>query len=148
MCQEKIQIAPSPASCAFDELEILGAEGYRSQCAEIIGKPLYELIVKLELAFAAAPVQFHIMRAGADNPSTHKPAGPAVAYHHGTTHTTKGAECGEQVQGFKNVGLALPVATKQQVKARPEVGVQPAVVSKIPQSQMPQMHGALWGLGR
>ena len=71
-----------------------------------------------------------------------------MAYHHGTTHTTKGAECGEQVQGFENVGLALPVASEQQVKARPEVAVQPAVVSKIPQSQMPQVHGRLWGLGR
>ena len=88
------------------------------------------------------------MRAGADNLPAHKPAGPAVAYHHRATHTAKGAKRSEQVQGFQNVCLALPVATKQQVKARSEIGVQPAVVSKIPQSQMPQVHGRLWGLGR
>ena len=66
------------------------------------------MIVKLELAFAAAPVQFDIVCAGTDNPPAHKPTGLAVAHHDGTAHTTKGAKCGEQVQGFqKSASLRL-----------------------------------------
>ena len=51
------------------------------------------------------------------------------------------------MNGFEEVGFALRIATEQHVKARPEVGIEPPVVSKIPQSQMAQVHGRLWAEG-
>ena len=48
------------------------------------------------------------------------------------------------MNGLEQIGFALRIAAEQDVKARPEVGIEPSEVSKIPQSQMPQVHGRLW----
>lgn len=80
-------------------------------------------------------------------PPMNQPALP-VSHHRRVAHAAKGPERGQQMHRLEQVSFALRIAAEEHVKARLEVGIEPAVVSKIPQSQMRQVHGALWGLGR
>ena len=80
------------------------------------------------------------MRAGTDGAATHEPAGLAMPHHGCTAYAAEGAQGAEQMQRLQDIGFALSIATEQQVKAGFEVGIQPAVVSEIPQSQMRQVH--------
>ena len=147
MGEEKIKEAPAAASCTFDELEILSAKGDGAEGAEVIGELADGLFVEGEATLVFAPVKFDGVRGSGDDAAAHEPAGLAVADHRRAAHAAEAPQGGEQMNGFEQVGFALRIAAEQHVKARPEVGIEPPVVSKIAQSQMPQVHGRLWAEG-
>ena len=51
-----------------------------------------------------------------------------------------GASGGEEEDGFEDVGLALGVVAEQDMEARREIDVEPAVVAEVAEAQMGQMH--------
>ena len=93
--EEKIKEAPSAASGAFDELEILGGKGDGAECAEVIGELADGLIVEGEAAFVFAPVKFDGVGGGGDSAAAYEPAGLAVAYHRVAAHAAKAPQGGE-----------------------------------------------------
>ena len=60
--------------------------------------------------------------------------------HLRAAHPAKGAQCGNEINGFENVGLALRIAAQQQVKPGRKIHIQPRVIAEISQAQMGQMH--------
>ena len=57
-------------------------------------------------------------------------------------HSPKRPQRGQEINGFKNVRLALRVVAQQEVKPGREVGIQPRVIAEVPETKMGQMHAA------
>ena len=57
-----------------------------------------------------------------------------VPDHFRTGSSAEGAEGGDEINGFENVGLALGVVAEQQMKAGREIRVQAGVITKVPQA--------------
>ena len=74
------------------------------------------------------------MRACADGATADKPTGLAMTHHGWAAYATKGAQSGEQMQCFQNIGFPLGITAEQEVESRFKVGIQPGVVPEIPQS--------------
>jgi sorbitol-specific phosphotransferase system component IIBC len=53
----------------------------------------------------------------------------------------KGAQGGQQVNGFQDVGFSLGVVAQEEMEAGGEVGLQSPVIAKVAQFEMSQMHG-------
>ena len=63
-----------------------------------------------------------------------------VPDHLRAAHAAKGAQGGDEVDGFEDIGLALGVVAQQQVEAGRKIRIQPRVIAEVPKAQMGQMH--------
>lgn len=132
--EEEIQKTAATTASPFHKGQIFRAKGNGSKGAKVIGEALDWLLVECESAFAGGPVDTDIMRACADGAAAYEPSGLAMTHHGCAAYATKGAQGGEQMQCFQNIGFPLGIAAEQEVESRFEVGIQPGVVPEIPQS--------------
>ena len=132
--EEEIQKTSATAAGPFHKCQVFRTKGNGPKGAEVISEALDGLLVERESAFAGGPVDTDIMRAGADGATADKPTGLAMTHHGRAAHATKGAQGGQQMQCFENIGFPLGIAAEQEVETGFEVGIQPAVVPEIPQS--------------
>ena len=88
------------------------------------------------------------MHIGGDDFGADEVAFLAVADHLRAADAAEGAQRGEQVDGFEDVGFALRVVAEEDVEARRKVRVQAGVIAELPQSQMGQMHSGKLRRGR
>ena len=117
LSQKQIKEPAADSGGSFDELQVFRAEHDRPQRAEIIGQLAYRLCVETQFSFAGRPIHFHVALALADDFGTDKITFRTVADHLRAAHAPERAECGEQVNRFEDVGLALRVVAEQQVEA-------------------------------
>ena len=132
--KEEIQKTAATAAGSFHESEVFRAKGNGPKSAKVIGEAFDWLLVECESAFAGGPVDTDIMRACADGAAAYEPSGLAMTHHGCAAYATKGAQGGEQMQCFQNIGFPLGIAAEQEVESGFEVGIQPGVVPEIPQS--------------
>ena len=64
-----------------------------------------------------------------------------VPHHRRAADAAKGAEGGEQVDGFEQVGFALGVVSEEEVNPGRKVGVQSRIIAEVSKTQMSQIHG-------
>ena len=125
---------------ALDELQILRAKNHRPHHAEVIAQFAHRLGVQGEFALGRRPVHLDLVFRLRRNGGADEVTLLAVADHLRAADAAKGAEGGEQINGFENVGLALGVVAQQQVKAGRKIGVQPREIAEVAKPQMNQMH--------
>ena len=148
LSEEEVEKAAAGAGGAFDELEVLGAEDNGAEGAEVFHEAFDGLAVEGEVAFAAGPVHFDFAFALADDFAADEVAFGAVPDHLGAADAAKGAEGGQEVDGFEDVGLTLGVVAEEDVESGREINVQPRVIAEVTETQMSQMHGVENGVWR
>lgn len=141
LSEEEVEEAASAAGWAFDEEEVFGTEDDGAEFAEEIRHLTDGLAIELDGFFAGGPIQFEFVadlgfEVGADEVTW-----GAVADHLGTADAAEGAEGGEEVEGFEDIGFALGVITDQEVEAGGEGEVQARVIAEVTESELGDMHG-------
>jgi len=138
--EQQIEKPPSRARGALDQLQILRAKNHRAQHAEIIGEFFNGLSVERQIPFACRPIYFNFAFALADDFSADKIAALFVADHLRAADAAERAQRGHEINGFKDVRLALRVVAEQEMEAGREVRIQPRIIAEVTKSQMSQMH--------
>ena len=106
--QEQIHETPPQAGRAFDQLQIFRAKNHRPQRAQIIAQLPHRLAVQRQFAFRRRPIHLDLMAGLRHHAGADKVALLAVADHLRPAHAAKGAQGGQQVDGFEK--LVLPWA--------------------------------------
>jgi hypothetical protein len=143
--EEEIEEASSAAGGAFDEEEVFGAEDDGAEFAEEIGHLTDGLAIELDGFFAGGPIQLEFMADLGFEVGAHEVTGGTAADHLGTADAAEGAEGGEEVEGFEDIGFALGIVTDQQVKAWGEGEVQARIIPEVTESEVGDMHSGRWG---
>lgn len=139
--EEQVDEAAPDSRRALDELQILGAEDDDPQSSEEVGEFSDGLGIQGQFAFFAGPVHLDFAFTLSDDAAADEVAGFVMSDHLGAADAAEGTEGGEEIDRLQNVGLALRIVSEQHVEARLEVDVEPAVVAKVAESQMFQVHG-------
>jgi hypothetical protein len=63
--------------------------------------------------------------------ASNEKSGLAVAEHLRAGHAAKGAQRGEEIYSLEDIGFSLRVVPQKQMKARPELDVEPGVIPKV-----------------
>jgi hypothetical protein len=83
------------------------------------------------------------MAYGADEVASDEVPALSVANQLFTARAAEGPQSGKKVDGFQEVCFAVRVGTKQQVKPRGEIYIQPGVIPEITQTQVCHVHGTV-----
>ena len=141
LAQQQIHKTPPQPRRPFDQLHVLGAKDHRAQRAKKVLQLAHRFAVQAQLALAGGPVDFDFVRGARDDPRPDEVALAAVPDELGAADAAKGAQGGQQVNGFQDVGFSLGIVAQQDMEAGSEVGLQTSVIAKIAQPEMSQMHG-------
>jgi hypothetical protein len=112
-------------------LQILGAKNYRPQHTKVIGQFTNGPCVQRQVALPGRPVNLYFMLALSSDLPANKIALLLMPDHLGAAYTAKGTQGCDQVNCFKDIGLALRVITEKQVKAGRKSGIQPRVIAEV-----------------
>jgi hypothetical protein len=112
-------------------VQVLGAEDHRAQHAQVVRQPTHRLPAQRQLLLPRRPVHLDVLGALGDDGAADEVAGLAVADELGAAHAAEGAQGGQEVDGLKDVRLALRVVPQQYVEAGRDVHVEPRVVAKV-----------------
>lgn len=140
LAEQKVHEPPSAACRAFDQLQVFAAENHGSERAEIVREPSHLLAVEGELTLCCGPEELDVMARRADEVASDEVPTLAVANQLFTACTAEGPQRGKKVDCFQKVCFALRVVTKQQVKPRGEIYIQPGVIPEIAQTQVCHVH--------
>ena len=132
--EQEVEKAAAGAGGAFHELQVLGAEDDGTQGAQVIRQASHGLAIQGEFALGQGPIHFDFVRGDALDRGSDKVAFRAVPNQLRTAYAAEGAERGEQVDGFQDVGLALCIIPQQEVEAWRKISIQPRVVAEIAKS--------------
>jgi hypothetical protein len=140
--EQQIEVPPPPARGSLDQLNIFGAENHRAKDSQEFGHPPDRAAIDREIPFHRRPIQFDLMITGMVCPGADKKSILSMADHLRACHSAKGPQSCQEVNRFQDVGLSLGIVSEQKVKARRELDIEPAVISKISQPESAQMHVA------
>ena len=126
--------------CSFDQLEVLGAKDDGAQGPQIIAQAPDGLGVEGQFALAGGPVDFDIVSGAGEDGGADEVSLLAVANHLGAADAAKGAESGDEIDGFQDVGLDMSIVAEEEMESGCEIGVQTPVIAEVAQPEMSQMH--------
>jgi hypothetical protein len=111
--EDEVDEAATTAGGAFDELGVFAAKNDGAKCANVVGEFADRLAVERKLALAGGPVDFDFVAGLGNDFGADEVAGLVVANHLRAPNAAKGAEGGEEVDGFEDIGFALGIVAKE-----------------------------------
>lgn len=140
LSQKEVHVAAAVSGGTFNELYIFGTKDDSAHGAIEVTKAGDLLCVETEAAFGTGPVDFDFVFAFSLDGSTDKIAFLTRSDHLGVGNSAKGAQGGEEVDGFKEVAFALSVVPYKEVESRKKVDIKGCIVAKGAESKGGQDH--------
>jgi hypothetical protein len=133
--QKQVEKPASAWGGPFDELQVLGAEYHCAEDAPEIAQASHGLLVEGQAAFGCGPIDPNVMLDVGDHGGIDEVSTLTFPHEVRTAHASEGAESGDKINGLEQVGLALCVVSKQEMKARRKNRIEPRIIPEITQSQ-------------